>query len=133
LLKEIAGLIGEQDKALNEMISIYDAETVCGFTGIDPLKFSTFVEMLSNPSDNVVFVYNLDSVKEKAKNDLKAIGNFLSLTNRLEKENNGVILIREFANSTGLADMGCDPKYLPGYVNINEPEEMERIQKTMGY
>jgi formate dehydrogenase major subunit len=130
LLKEIAGLIGEQDKALNEMISIYDAETVCGFTGIDPLKYSTFVEMLSNPSDNVVFVYNLDSVKEKAKNDLKAIGNFLSLTNRLEKENNGVILIREFANSTGLADMGCDPKYLPGYVNINEPEEMERIQKT---
>jgi len=49
------------------MISIYDAETVCGFTGIDPLKFSTFVEMLSNPSDNVVFVYNLDSVKRKSQ------------------------------------------------------------------
>ncbi len=130
LLREVAERMGEQDEAFTDMVSIYDAETVSGFTRIERSKYQEFVELLSNPDDNVVFVYNMDSVKDKAKNDLKAIGNFLSLTNRLESENNGLILLREFANSTGLSDMGCDPSMLPGYVKADQKEAVEHIEEV---
>jgi formate dehydrogenase major subunit len=99
------------------------------FSGIDDLKFEILFNHLKNLDSNIVFIYNIDSMHDKSINDLKAIGNFLLLTGRIGKVNNGIILVRDFNNSTGLLDMGVDPAYLPGYVMFEERYEVQRISK----
>ncbi len=130
LLNEILNNSKNVNEDLKDMVSTFDSETTSEFTEVDLDKYKEFLNILSKPDSNVVFVYNIDSIKEKSKNDLKAIGNYLSLTNRINKENNGIIILREFSNSTGLMDMGCNPVYLPGYVKYNEKSEIEKIEKT---
>jgi predicted molibdopterin-dependent oxidoreductase YjgC len=71
----------------------------------------------------------LDSTSDKSVNDLKAVGNFLTLTGRLGKENNGILILREFNNSVGSIEMGVNPDYLPGYVRSSDVNEINRISK----
>ncbi len=130
LLKAICTQTEENNSELLELVENFDPELVADFSGVDRPKVEFFNKLLSQESSNVVFVYNLDSIKEKSANDLQAIGNYLSLTNRIKRENNGLILLREFANSTGLADMGCHPDYLPGYVKEDDKEEIKRISQV---
>lgn len=130
LLNAICNQTEENDQELIALVKDFDPELVSDFTGVDRQKVDSFIKLLSQKYKNVVFVYNLDSIKEKSANDLQAIGNYLSLTNRINREHNGLILLREYANSTGLTDMGCHPDYLPGYVKADEKEEIQRIAQT---
>ncbi len=117
---------------LKKMIAMFRKEEVCDIAEIDEEKFDTLAELLTNPSANIIFIYNLDSRKEKTKNDLKAIGNYLLLTNRFSRRNNGLMLLRDYSNSTGHLDMGIDPAHLPGYVKFFEREEIKRIEQAWG-
>ena len=119
----------ENYSELKNMLQGNNAEDVCGLTGIDIEKFKELTRLLEKEDSNIVFVYDIDSKKEKSVNDLKAIGNFLLLTNRIYKKHNGLILLRDFSNSAGLLDMGVTPDYLPGYVKPFEDEEIKRISK----
>jgi len=114
---------------LKKMIAMFRKEEACDIVEIDEEKFDTLIDLLNNPSSNIIFIYNLDSRKEKTKNDLKAIGNFLLLTNRFSKRNNGLMLLRDYSNSAGHLDMGVDPDHLPGYVKFFEREEIKRIEQ----
>ena len=111
------------------MLQGNNAEDVCGLTEIDIEKYKELTRLLEKEDSNIVFVYDIDSKKEKSVNDLKAIANFLLLTNRIHKKHNGLILLRDFSNSAGLLDMGVTPEYLPGYVKPFESEEIERISE----
>ncbi len=104
-----------------------DISEAIKFSGIDETKFRFLFDQLRDLSSNIVFIYNIDSLGDKSVNDLKAVGNFLLLTGRIGKEDNGVIVLREFNNSNGLMDMGVNPNYLPGYVKFNEKEEIDKI------
>ncbi|MCP4218514.1 MAG: molybdopterin-dependent oxidoreductase, partial [bacterium] len=115
---------------LKEMTAPFNPEKVVETTDISMDKYNKLVELLQEKDQKVVFIYNNDVPREKSKNDLKAIGNFLTLTDRLEKENNGIIITREYSNSVGLMDMGVNPNYLPGYVKPFETAEVERIAKA---
>ncbi|NJD22841.1 MAG: 4Fe-4S dicluster domain-containing protein [Melioribacter sp.] len=95
---------------------------------IDNEKFQQLYELTKNKKSKIVFIYNMDSTREKSDNDLKAIGNFLLMTGRINKKNNGIILLRDNCNSAGLLDMGVNPNYLPGYVKQDELEEIKRIE-----
>jgi formate dehydrogenase major subunit len=106
-----------------------DLKEAINFSGIDDLKFEILFNHLKNLNSNIVFIYNIDSTSDKSVNDLKAVGNFLLLTGRIGKVNNGIILVRDFNNSTGLLDMGVDPTYLPGYVKFSEVNEVRRMSK----
>ena len=97
------------------------------YSGVGKERLDRLFELLKNSGSNIVFVYNVDSTSDKSINDLKAIGNFLLLTGRHGKQNNGIIVLREFNNSTGLLEMGVSPEYLPGYVHTNEQNEVNRI------
>jgi formate dehydrogenase major subunit len=112
---------------LCEMVSTFSPARVCSLTGVDIQKYEQLIELLNNPDDNIVFIYNLDSRKEKAKGDLRAIANLLLLNNRINRDGNGLILLRDFANSIGLSDMGVSPQYLPGYIKFHENNEINRI------
>ena len=114
---------------LKKVTTMFQKEEVCELTEIDPLKYDELADLISNPASNIVFIYNLDSRKEKSTNDLKTIANFLLLTNRMSKENNGIILLRDYSNSAGHLDMGINPEHLPGQVKFFEQEEVRRIGK----
>lgn len=99
---------------------------------ISESKFSAFIDLMKNPSANIVFIYNIDYMGDKSVNDLKAIANFLLLTGRMGKQNNGIIVLREFNNSAGMMDMGVIPEYLPGYINYKNKEGINKISNLWG-
>lgn len=117
--------------ALTAMVEQYTPEDVTEAVDVIPEKYEQLLHWLENPDDKIVFIYNIDSQRERSANDLKAIGNFLLLTGRQEQWNcgSGIILLRDYANSTGLMDMGVTPNYLPGYVKSFEKEDIQRIGK----
>jgi formate dehydrogenase major subunit len=129
VINEIIAKSDSKNVELKKMVSEFNADSVCDFTGISKDKYLELVKMLDDSKQNIVFIYNLDSLKEKSRNDIKAISNFLSATDRITKEKNGLIIIREYSNSIGLQDMGVTPNYLPGYVKFNEKEAINSIGK----
>ena len=128
LIKEIASVGNSFDK-LKDSVSRFNSATVSAQTGVDEGKYLNLVEIVKDNSTNIVFVYNIDSLKEKSRNDLSAINNFMAMTGRTNKESNGILILREFSNSTGLFDMGVTPHHLPGYVKLDELNEIGRIEK----
>lgn len=115
---------------LEEMVAPFTRSNVATTTGTSVSSYEELLDLLLDPDKKVVFVYNLDSWREKAKNDLQSVANFLILTGRLQGEGNGLVLMREYANSSGVADMGVSPNHLPGQVGVNETEEISRIGKV---
>ncbi|MCK4664443.1 MAG: molybdopterin-dependent oxidoreductase [Bacteroidales bacterium] len=114
---------------LCNMVSDYTSDEVCNITGIDHNKYKEISDLLLNKKAKIVFIYDIDSKREKSINDLKAIGNFLLLTNRFYKNNNGLLILRDYLNSTGLQAMGLSSSYLPGFVRIDDTKEISRIFK----
>ncbi|MCX6170357.1 MAG: molybdopterin-dependent oxidoreductase [Ignavibacteriales bacterium] len=99
---------------------------------IDNEKIIRLFEMVKNPESNLIVIYNIDSAREKSVHDLKAVANYMLLTGRIKKQNNGIILLRDDCNSAGLMDMGVSPKYLPGYVKYSEVDQIEKIRNKWG-
>jgi len=112
---------------LTKSLSEFSDKDLVQIAGIEKEKYSKLIELLQNLESNVIFIYSLDSMSDKSVNDLQAVGNFLTLTGRVGKPNNGVIILREFNNAVGAMEMGAGPNYLPGYVKNNEHEEIKRI------
>jgi predicted molibdopterin-dependent oxidoreductase YjgC len=112
---------------LEKMVSAFSRDKVCHLTGITNNKFEQLIHCLENSKANISFIYNIDSPKEKSPADLQALVNFLLMTNRIGKKGNGLILLRDYANSAGILDMGVTPDYLPGYVKHTEGDEIKRI------
>ncbi len=102
------------------------------FSEVSNEKFELLYERLVKQDRNIVFVYNIESTSDKSIDDIKAIGNYLLLSNRIGRENNGILILRETNNSVGMADMGALPFYLPGRVRMKETEEIEKISNTWG-
>ncbi len=118
---------------LKQLVADYDTSRVCEQTGIYPKTYDTLVSWLRDRDANVIFVTAIDSRKEKSKNNVRAIGNFLLLTDRVNREKNGLILLRDFINSAGLVEMGASSHYLPGCVKPFEYDEIRRIGNLWGF
>ncbi len=126
-------------EALSASVAGMDDGVVSELTGVDRGKLTRLAEMAGKPGANVVVIYNIDSLWEKSRNDLKAIGNMMMLTGRIGKPGNGIIVIRDYANSQGLLDMGVDPCLLPGHVpapgdgsnNLKDALEREKIKAAL--
>ncbi|MBN2344833.1 MAG: FAD-dependent oxidoreductase [Candidatus Aminicenantes bacterium] len=84
-------------------------------TAMEKEKFERVVELLAG-SPNLVIVYGMDEYLERSRDELKALGNLMLLLGKSGKPGNGLLLIRDYANAQGLLDMGCDPRWLPGFV-----------------
>jgi len=112
-----------------DSISQFNTEYISEVTGVQKDKLLMLYDLIGNKDLNLIVVYNIDSHKEKARNDLRAIGNLLMLTGRVGKEGQGLIILRDYANSAGLLDMGINPDYLPGYVRYKDTEKINEISK----
>jgi formate dehydrogenase major subunit len=108
----------EDFEAYRSSISRMDKKMTTALTGMDEAKFDRIVSLLSGAA-NLVVVYGMDQRFEKSPDDLKALGNLLLLLGKTGRAGSGLILVRDYANSQGLLDMGVDPRYLPGYARAN--------------
>lgn len=113
-------------KELRANLANIDISKAIHYSGVDKNVFNEFISTMKTFS-NIIFIYNIDSRSDKSVNDLKAISNFLTLTGRTGQEKNGIIILREYNNSTGLIDMGVLPEYLPGFVKYDETEQVNTI------
>lgn len=114
------------NKLQSELIDTNE-EDIYRYCELDKEKYSAFLNHLKKLNSNIIFISNLDSTSDKSINDIKAVGNFLHLTGRIGKPDNGIIILREFNNSVGFTEMGATPGYLPGYVKKSEVNEIKRI------
>jgi len=121
---------GNDFDSLKDLAEEFSSEKVVRMTGISVKKYDTLIEKLSSEDKKVMFIYNIDSRLEKSENDLKAVGNFLSITGRAKSEGNGIVILRDYVNSTGIADMGVSPQYLPGRVGYGEGSEIKILGKA---
>jgi formate dehydrogenase major subunit len=108
-------------------IAKMEARTAMARTGIREDQFAKAVDMLAAAA-NIVIVYGMDQCLEKSRDDVKALGNLTLLLGKVGQPGNGLVLVRDFANSQGLLDMGVDSRYLPGLVRPGQPE-VERLGK----
>ena len=129
-----SGLEIEGFDALKKMVRPYTTEKVVEDADIAEEKYRRLLQWIEKPDQKIVFIYNIDAPRDKSKNDLKAIGNYLLLTGRVrtgsvQPQGGGLIVMREYANSAGLMNMGVNPNYLPGWVKPFESAEIKRIEK----
>jgi formate dehydrogenase major subunit len=115
-----------------ESIASFDFVTVSDITGVRRETLRSLFDHLSDRTQNLVVVYNIDSAWEKSKNDLKALTNLMMLTGRLGRPGSGIVILRAFANSQGLLDMGADPRYLPGQVRWDQTDRIRVLEEIWG-
>ncbi|HEY6907633.1 MAG TPA: molybdopterin-dependent oxidoreductase, partial [Ignavibacteriaceae bacterium] len=109
-------------------LSDVDSSKAIDYSGINKESYESFVSIMKEQASNVIFIYDIDTGTDRSANDVKAVSNYMLMTGRIGKENNGIIILREFSNSTGMLDMGASPDYLPGYVRYDEIDEIRRIE-----
>ncbi len=127
--------IGERTEgfdAFRTSVAGLDMGAVSIATGVETEKLAAFYDLVAKPDQNVVVLYNIDSLWEKSKDDLKAIGDFLMLTGRIGKAGNGLVILRDFSNSQGLFDMGGDSRYLPGNVPGWDASRIKEVGSRWG-
>jgi formate dehydrogenase major subunit len=78
-------------------------------TGVNAAELRGLAEALADPRRKVVVLYDADSLRERAEDDLRAILNVLLLTGKLGTPRGGLLLLRESGNGQGLVDMGATP------------------------
>ncbi|MGD0235703.1 MAG: NAD(P)-binding protein [Syntrophorhabdales bacterium] len=119
-------------EAFKESVADLDLGGVSELTGVSKEKLTKLYDFAARPDQNIVVVYNIDSLWEKSRNDLKAIGNFMMLTGRVGKPGNGIILLRDYSNSQGLFDMGTDSRYLPGHIRPEHAKGIGELSSLWG-
>ncbi|MDR2018945.1 MAG: molybdopterin-dependent oxidoreductase [Syntrophobacterales bacterium] len=130
--KEFVEKRTEGFKAFMKSLSKADVSGISAITGVTAGKLTELLDLVANRKHNVVILYSIDSSTEKSKNDLKALANLLMLTGRVGKPGNGIVILRDFANSQGLFDMGADSRYLPGNVGAKDTEGIKRVGAFWG-
>jgi formate dehydrogenase major subunit len=133
-LADIAFIKGRTEgyDQFKDSVSVMDVSGVSEITGVSKEKLLELYDLLARPDQKVIVLYNIDSLWEKSKHDLKAIGNLLMVTGRAGKPGNGVILLRDHANSQGLLDMGVDTRYLPGQARGDQGAVSEALSAAWG-
>ena len=86
-------------------IARMDAKRTLAASGIAREKFARAVAMLSGAA-NIVVVYGIDQTGDRSADDLSALAGLLLMTGKIGKPGNGLLLVRDFANSQGMVDLG---------------------------
>lgn len=92
-------------------------------------KLNQFYSLLINDANNVVFIHNIDTSQSVSAQNLRCIANYLLLSGRHGKKGNGIVLLRNHNNSTGMMNLGANQNYLPGFVTKNNAKGIEHISK----
>ena len=114
--------------AFKSMVDEFSMDRTVKASSADSESLGTLIKILSN-TKNAVVVYNPDCLTDKSPEDIKSIANYMLLTGRISDEGNGIILLRDYANSAGVAAMGMTSGYLPGYIITSGADVKSALQQ----
>lgn len=112
-----------------QKISAYSVSEALALAGVSDSLCNAVADKLQKPDANIAFIYDINAAHEKSAHDLQAIGNFLLLTGRMGKPDNGIIILREYNNAAGLMAMGAVSHYLPGFITGNNAGGIEALER----
>ncbi len=108
-------------------IAYWDAGLAAELSGARAGAIARAIELFASSGPKVVFLYDVDEPREKSKEDLRALGDLLLTAGRAGRSGSGIILLRDFANSQGLLDLG-----LEGTRSLNGAPPIKRLLEEGG-
>jgi formate dehydrogenase alpha subunit len=117
-------------ESLKRSLEEYTPEKVEAMTGVPSQSFVEAARLFAKAPKGVILISTgLASGKEDAALALAA-ANLALLTGQIGKENTGIFILGEKNNTQGALDMGGTPGLLPGYVDLKDPAERGRFEKS---
>ncbi len=108
-------------------LSKVDLEETANITGVTSDKIKQIVEILSNPDQKVVAVYNIESRIDRSTNDLKALMSLLMLLGKVGVDGSGLVLLSNQCNLNGMQSSGFDRHILPGGTTFDDPAGLKEL------
>lgn len=105
-----------------------DPEQLYQQAGVMALDIETCVDQLIEAGKAILIF----TEEELSGNSCREVHNLAMLTGKVGKYADGIIAIKECANSQGLIDMGISPEYGQGAVEITDPDFLLKAQETWG-
>ncbi len=109
----------EDFETFKASVGTTDIDEAASVTGVRPEKIEECARLLSRKGLKVVAFYNLESRRDRAPSDLRALASLMLTTGRIGTDGNGLVVLTEHANSRGMDMVGFDQLLLPGGEGIN--------------
>ncbi|MCH7739547.1 MAG: molybdopterin-dependent oxidoreductase [Chloroflexi bacterium] len=98
----------------------FDLVRVSVITGV-PEEQIRLAARAYGASDPAAILYGFDSVPDSERVDLtRAVANLALLTGNIGRDGGGIFPLFSGANTQGANDVGCNPRFLPGYVSVED-------------
>ena len=130
--REFLGARTKDFERFARSLATISSEEVEAVSGVRSEKIVECAKILSNRTDKVVAIYNLDSRRDRSPNDIKALASLMLVTGKIGTSGNGLVLLTNQANARGMQMAGFDQALLPGE-RLMAPESLDKISKLWSH
>ena len=117
---------------LRASLAPFTLEAVAAETGV-PAEQVQAAARLFAASGPASIIYSLESTPSETQAAAsRAIADMALVTGNIGRPGAGVYPLRTGANDQGAWDMGCEPRFLPGYQRVDDPEARARFGQAWG-
>ena len=117
---------------LRASLAPFTLGAVAAETGVPAEQVSEAARLFAGAGPASI-IYALDNTSEEAHAPAaRAIADLALVTGNVGKAGAGVYPLRSGANDQGAWDMGCEPRFLPGYQRVDDAEARARVGEAWG-
>ena len=117
---------------LTQALESLDLDSISGETGVPADQIREAARVYAG-SEGSAILYALDNMPVGLQKDcVLALVDLALLTGNLGKPSTGLYPLRQGANEQGAWDMGCVPHLLPGYRNVDNPQDRHAMEDSWG-
>ena len=130
--KEFVGSRCEGLQALKQELWEFDLVRIAAITGVpeDEIRQAARAYGLNRPAS---ILYGVDSVLRDERTDLaRAVANLALLTGNIGRSGGGIFPLFVGANTQGANDVGCNPRFLPGYGSVESADDRTKFRQAWG-
>lgn len=107
----------------------FDVLKIQEITGVS-LEIIKSAARLFAKSTSSSIIYALETISDHIlKDSIKSIYNLSIVSGNINKKHGGLYPLNTGGNEKGSKDVGCSPKYLPGYIDYSKKDIIEKIWK----
>lgn len=119
-------------EAFKHEIWDFDLVRVAAITGVSEESIRGAARAYGRSSPAAI-LYGLDSLaREEWVDCVRAVANLAILTGNIRRTGGGIFPLFAGANTQGANDVGCNPRYLPGYAAVQVGENRTRFAEAWG-
>src|SRR4030067_1542901 len=135
-LKKLEASTNNFDK-FRSLIDKFNIEEASKITGVTQEAIRNAALLLTKPGNCYIMCGKDIEENPLAEDAIRALMNLCSLINPVYRGDAGsgrvsLFFSRSHNNSQGVNDVGVVPGFFPGYVNINDTSNKEKIEKSWG-